>query len=421
MRVAFTTLGCKINQHETETMRQAATDAGSAIVPFEGDADVYVINTCSVTAKSDYQCRQTIRAAIRRGKGARVIVTGCYAETRPEEIKSIPGVDLVLGNREKTGIARYLNVQDPAARLAAPDRPESVKARTRNFLKIQDGCDNHCTYCIVPLARGESRSVPTEEVRRMFDVTVGSGCPEVVLSGIHIGRYGSDLVPGVTLTGLIQNLILWKNQARIRLSSIEPNEITDELIDMLGNGLCRHLHIPLQSGDDTILRSMNRTYTSHFYRALIETVASKVPGVALGADVMVGFPGEGAVAFRNTYDLIADIPLTHLHVFSYSPRPGTPAATMEGQVPDGIKKERSEMLRDLGSKKNLAFRRKFQGTLLQAVLEEGSKPGHCSGLTDNYIRVNVNDGKEADFGREINILIEDVQEKSVTGKTIVNV
>jgi threonylcarbamoyladenosine tRNA methylthiotransferase MtaB len=423
MRVAFTTLGCKINQHETEAMRQAATEAGSAIVPFDGDADVYVINTCSVTAKSDYQCRQTIRAAIRRGQGARVIVTGCYAETRPQEIKSIPGVDLVIGNREKTGIARYLNGQDSAAKPAAPDRKESVKARTRNFLKIQDGCDNHCTYCIVPLARGESRSVPPEEVRSMFDLTVGSGCPEVVLSGIHIGRYGSDLVPGETLTGLIENLILRKKQSRIRLSSIEPNEITDELIDMLGNGLCRHLHIPLQSGDDAILHSMNRTYTSHSYRALINKIASKVPGVALGADVMVGFPGEGSAAFRNTYDLITDIPLTHLHVFSYSPRPGTPAATMEGQVPDGIKKERSELLRDLGSRKNLAFMRKFIGTSLRAVLEEGSlsKPGHCSGLTDNYIRVNVNDVKMADFGREINILIEDIQEKSVTGKIIVTV
>jgi threonylcarbamoyladenosine tRNA methylthiotransferase MtaB len=233
----------------------------------------------------------------------------------------------------------------------------------------------------------------------MFDLTVGSGCPEVVLSGIHIGRYGSDLEPRETLTGLLESLILRKKQARIRLSSIEPNEITDVLIEMLGNGLCRHLHIPLQSGDDTILRSMNRKYTSHSYRALIEKVASKVPGVALGADVMVGFPGEGPVAFRNTYDLIAEIPLTHLHVFSYSPRPGTPAATMEGQIPDGIKKERNELLRDLGSKKT----------------------GYCSGLTDNYIRVNISDVKMADFGREINILIEDIQEKSVTGKIIVTV
>jgi threonylcarbamoyladenosine tRNA methylthiotransferase MtaB len=423
MRVAFTTLGCKINQHETDAMRQAATEAGNVIVPFDGDADVYVINTCSVTAKSDYQCRQTIRAAIRRGQGARVIVTGCYAETRPQEIKSIPGVALVLGNRDKPGIARYLNGQDPAARPAAPDRQESVKARTRGFLKIQDGCDNHCTYCIVPLARGGSRSVPPEEVRRMFDLTVGTGCPEVVLSGIHIGRYGSDLVPGETLTGLIRNLILRKKQARIRLSSIEPNEITDELIDMLGNGLCRYLHIPLQSGDDTILRSMNRTYTSHSYRAVIEKVASTVPGVALGADVMVGFPGEGTKAFRNTFDLIADLPLTHLHVFSYSPRPGTPAATMAGQVPDGVKKERSELLRDLGSRKNLAFRSKFKATILRVVLEEGSlsKPGHCSGLTDNYIRVNVSDGKEADFGREINILITDVQEEGLTGNIVISV
>ncbi|MHB8844635.1 MAG: tRNA (N(6)-L-threonylcarbamoyladenosine(37)-C(2))-methylthiotransferase MtaB [Nitrospirota bacterium] len=417
MRVAFTTLGCKINQHETEIMRREAAAAGNAIVPFDSEADVYVINTCSVTAKSDYQCRQTIRAALRRGQGARVMVTGCYAETRPEEIKSIPGVALVFGNQEKNQFARYLDGQDLSSRPAIRDLRQTAKTRTRGFLKIQDGCDNHCTYCIVPLARGASRSVPAEEVRRTFDLTVGSGCPEVVLSGIHIGRYGLDLAPRETLTGLMQSLVLRKKHARIRLSSIEPNEITDEIIAMLGDGLCRHLHIPLQSGDDLILRSMNRTYTSQFYRQLIEKVALKVPGAALGADVMVGFPGEGERAFRNTYDLVADLPLTHLHVFSYSPRPGTPAAVMEGQVPDGQKKERSELLRDLGNRKNLAFRSRFKGTVMKTVLEEGSltEQGHVSGLTDNYIRVQVKHAIDADFGREINIFITDVQENGVSG------
>ncbi|NTW60507.1 MAG: radical SAM protein [Nitrospirae bacterium] len=258
MRVAFTTLGCKINQYETDAMRQAAADEGNAIVPFYAEADVYVINTCSVTAKSDYQCRQAIRSAIRRGQGARVIVTGCYAETRPEEVRKISGVALVLGNEDKTAITRYLNEQEPVAGPGIPESREVVKTRTRGFLKIQDGCDSHCTYCIVPRARGASRSVPPDEVRRMFDLIVASGCPEVVLSGIHIGRYGSDLVQGENLTGLIANLILRKKQARLRVSSIEPNEVTDELLEMLGNGLCRHLHIPLQSGDDAILASMNR-------------------------------------------------------------------------------------------------------------------------------------------------------------------
>jgi threonylcarbamoyladenosine tRNA methylthiotransferase MtaB len=256
----------------------------------------------------------------------------------------------------------------------------------------------------------------------MFDLIVASGCPEVVLSGIHIGRYGSDLVQGENLTGLIANLISRKKQARLRVSSIEPNEVTDELLEMLGNGLCRHLHIPLQSGDDAILASMNRSYRSHFYRELVEKVALKVPGIALGADVMVGFPGEGDEAFRNTYDLVADLPLTHLHVFSYSPRPGTPAVMMEGQVPDGVKKQRNELLRDLGNRKNLAFRSKFKGSLLRVVLEEGSlsSTGDCSGLSDNYIRVNVRDGKEVDFSREINIFIKDVQEKDTTGSIIVS-
>ena len=198
MRIAFTTLGCKINQYETDAMRKAAAAEGNAIVPFESEADVYVINTCSVTAKSDYQCRQTIRAAIRRKEGARIIVTGCYAETRPQEIRRHSGRSLVLGNGEKANIARYLSASAGIASVArASDHHEAVKGRTRGFLKIQDGCDSRCTYCIVPLARGASRSVPREEIIRMFDQAIDAGCPEVVLSGIHIGRYGQDLVPRV--------------------------------------------------------------------------------------------------------------------------------------------------------------------------------------------------------------------------------
>ena len=417
MRVAFTTLGCKINQYETDVMRQAAAAEGNAIVPFDAEADVYVINTCSVTAKSDYQCRQTIRAAIRRREGARVIVTGCYAATRPQEIRSIPGVSMVLGNGEKASITRYLSgpeipIQEPAAHCR-----EAVMTRTREYLKIQDGCDSRCTYCIVPLARGASRSVPREEVVTMFDRAVNRDCPEVVLSGIHIGRYGHDLLPQESLTGLVRELLARKKQARIRLSSIEPNEITDDLISMLGRGLCRHLHIPLQSGDDAILRSMNRSYGTDLYRKLAETVATNVPDIAIGADVMVGFPGEGEKEFQNTYDLVRDLPLTHLHVFSYSPRPGTPAAAMKGQVPDRTKKERPEALRVLASRKNRDFRERLKGKTLQVVLEEGQRDeiGTSSGLSDNYVRVHVQGGQKADIGREINIRISDINESGLIG------
>jgi threonylcarbamoyladenosine tRNA methylthiotransferase MtaB len=417
MRVAFTTLGCKINQHETDAMRRAAASEGISIVPFDAEADVYVINTCSVTAKSDYQCRQTIRAAIRRREGARVIVTGCYAETRPQEIRNIPGVSMVLGNREKTIITRYLSGSGVHEQALTPVNHETFEVRTREFLKVQDGCDSRCTYCIVPLARGASRSIAREQVLRMFDQAVDKGCPEVVLSGIHIGRYGHDLDPSETLTSLVRDLLARRKQARIRLSSIEPNEITDELVDMLGHGLCRHLHIPLQSGDDAILCSMNRTYNSRSYKTLVETVAAKVPDIAIGADVMAGFPGEGEKEFQNTYDLIKDLPFTHLHVFSYSPRPGTPAAAMKGQVPDRIKKERNEALRALEFKKNLAFREGLIGKMLGTVLEKGQKIGEgmISGLTDNYVRVHVSGVQEADIGREINIRISGVHEAGLMG------
>jgi threonylcarbamoyladenosine tRNA methylthiotransferase MtaB len=417
MRIAFTTLGCKINQYETDAMRKAAAAEGNAIVPFESEADVYVINTCSVTAKSDYHCRQTIRAAIRRKEGARVIVTGCYAETRPQEIRSIPGVSLVLGNDEKANIARYVSDPEHAGVSRASGYNERLRERTRGVLKIQDGCDSRCSYCIVPQARGGSRSVPWEEVVKLFVQAVEAGCPEVVLSGIHIGRYGSDLDPRVSFTGLVADLLAGRKHTRIRLSSIEPNEITDELLDLFGQGMCRHFHIPLQSGDDAILRSMNRDYTAAFYRNLVENIARKVPGVAIGADVMVGFPGEDENAFLNTFNLIEELPLTHLHVFSYSPRPGTTAAIMKGQVSTTIKKQRNEALRDLGLKKNLEFRNRFKGSILNVVLEESSRSdeGEGSGLTDNYIRVTVSGVTRGDFGKEISVLINDIRENDVIG------
>jgi len=419
MRIAFTTLGCKINQYETDAMRNATAAEGNTIVPFESEADVYVINTCSVTAKSDYQCRQTIRAAIRRKEGARIIVTGCYAETRPQEIRSIPGVSLVLGNSEKANIARYMCDPGHTGLDRASGYHDVVRERTRGVLKIQDGCDGICSYCIVPKARGASRSVPQDEVVKLFDQAVDAGCPEVVLSGIHIGRYGCDLEPRVSLTGLVANLLARRKHTRIRLSSIEPNEITNEMIDLFGQGMCRHFHIPLQSGDDTILHSMNRDYSAAFYRNLVETIANKVPGVAIGADVMVGFPGEDEGAFLNTFNLIEELPLSHLHVFSYSPRSGTAAAIMKGQVSNTIKKQRNETLRDLGLKKNHEFRKKFKGSILNVVLEESSRADdEGSGLTDNYIRVTVKGVKRGDFGKEIRVLLTDVRDADVIGTKI---
>lgn len=418
MRIAFTTLGCKINQFDTDVIRQELQSKGNTIVPFDADADVYIINTCSVTAKSDYQCRQAIRSATRRSKGARVVVTGCYAETRPDEIKSIPGVDMVFGNRDKTTIADHIlstAFSAPSKDLSTDaDIPiETARNRTRGLLKIQDGCDNRCSYCVVPFARGSSRSAPPHEVTREFENMVRSGCPEIVLTGIHIGTYGADLAEKIDLTALITTLVSKRRRTRIRLSSIEPREITDEMIRLLGNGLCRHLHIPLQSGDDRILSVMKRDYTSGFYLELTERIADQIPGIALGADVMVGFPGEGEKEFQNTLRLVERVPLTHLHVFSYSPRPGTPAAEMDQQVPESVKKERSETLRELGKKKNLDFRKKNVGASLSVVVEDkvDALSGLLTGLTDNYIRVQISGSKREDIGKEFIVTIKEVKDK----------
>jgi threonylcarbamoyladenosine tRNA methylthiotransferase MtaB len=423
MRIAFTTLGCKINQYETDHLRQDLESKGNLIVPFDADADVYIINTCSVTAKTDYQCRQVIRSATRRNPGAKVVVTGCYASTRPEELQKIPGVTLVVGNKVKIGIPdRIMDFE----KLQETSRTENLSPRisigkasnrTRGFLKIQDGCDNRCSYCIVPIARGSSRSVRPQDVYREFGRLVASGCPEIVLSGIHIGTYGSDLSEPMGLSDLIRSLVSMRGTSRIRLSSIEPNEINQEILNFLEKGLCRHLHIPLQSGDDSILKAMKRHYTSGFYRDLLADIARKVPGIALGADIMVGFPGEGESEFESTFNLIKESPLTHLHVFSYSPRPGTQAADMKEQVPEPVKKARSEKLRVLGVQKNAEFMGKFTGSELRVVVEDkkNTNTGLLTGLSDNYIRVQILGTNESHIGREIKVRVSRVEKEGVFG------
>lgn len=418
MRIAFSTLGCKINQYETDLMQQDLASKGNTIVSFDDEADIYIVNTCSVTAKSDYRSRQVIRSAARRARGRRVVVTGCYASTRPEEIKKLPGVSLVINNLEKSMIHDYLIPEDssPAGAVLSlvTKGPKEAHGRTRGFLKIQDGCDNACSYCIVPLARGRSRSAAPGDVLKEFTRQVQAGCPEIVLTGIHIGRYGADLSPAMNLTELLTTLVPTRDRSRVRLSSIEPKEITEAMIALLGNGLCRHLHVPLQSGDDTILVAMKRDYTSGFYLDLLQRISNYVPGIALGADVMVGFPGEGDVEFQNTLKLIEKSPLTHLHVFSYSPRRGTEAAAMKNQVPEAVKKQRSEALRDIGRRKNLYFREKFLGFELKVIVEDkiDAATGFLTGFTENYIRIAIRGAKAENIGEKIKVRISEVNEES---------
>lgn len=417
MRVAFSTFGCKINQFESEELKKSFLSSGNTVVSFDEPADIYVINTCTVTGKSDYQCRQAIKSAIKRGNGAQVIVTGCYAETNPDAIKKLGGGTKIVGNSEKQLITAYAGV----AESISPSQmlPVVKGTRTRSVIKIQDGCESYCSYCIIPHARGKSRSIPPEEVIERFKALVEIDSPEIVLSGIHIGKYGKDINSTLSLSALVSELICLRGSTRIRLSSIEPREVTPEIINMLGKGLCRHLHIPLQSGDDEILKAMNRDYSVHFYREIIRDVAAQVNDVAIGADVIVGFPGESIEHFQNTVELIEDIPLTHLHVFSYSPRPGTIAFNMKNHVSDKNKKLRNEELRSIGLKKNYEFRKRCLGKILQVIIEPLQRGAEMySGMSDNYVRVSVQGVKEYHIGNKIDVSIVKVSEQATIGRAL---
>jgi threonylcarbamoyladenosine tRNA methylthiotransferase MtaB len=410
VRVAVVTLGCKVNQCESAGIAEAMTARGMTIVPFEDEADCYIVNTCTVTGRTDYQSRQLIRRAIRRNPAAAVFVTGCYAQRAPEEIARIPGVRIIAGNAEKASLPQLLQEltsggeaqvrvgdirnEQTFLRLGATIFPE----HTRAFLKIQDGCDAFCSYCIVPHARGPSRSLPSAEVAARIATLAAGGYREVVLTGIHLGAYGRDLAPPEELTGMIRRIADERQVERLRLSSIEPRETTDELIALLGSSgvVCRHLHIPLQSGDDGILAAMRRDYDATFFRNLLQRILAAVPGIAVGIDVMVGFPGETEEAFANTLRLVEEMPVAYLHVFPYSRRPGTPAASLAGQIPDQEKKERAERLRRIGAAKRHAFAARFIGTPLTVLIEGRKEPGtgFPLGFSDNYLPVAVRGAAE---------------------------
>jgi threonylcarbamoyladenosine tRNA methylthiotransferase MtaB len=430
--VAVATLGCKVNQCESAGIAEALVARGIIIVPFEEAADGYIINTCTVTGRTDYQSRQLIRRAIRKNPAAAVLVTGCYAQRAPEEIAQIPGVRFITGNTEKeripdilceitAGAPRVLvgNIRDAKgiSCLGATLFPE----HTRAFLKIQDGCDAFCSYCIVPHARGASRSLSAPEVAERISSISRAGYREIVLAGIHLGAWGRDLQPRTDLVNLIRRIAEGSGVERLRLSSIEPRELNAELIALIGASgtVCRHLHIPLQSGDDGILAAMRRDYDVVFFRDLVRKLHTTVPGIAVGIDVMAGFPGETEEAFANTLRLVEEMPLAYLHVFPYSRRPGTPAAMMAGQIPEPEKKRRAERLRAVGAEKRKAFAEKFIGTPL-SVLVEGrtdKKTGFPVGFSDNYIPVAVH-GDGATANRIVRVMPEAFREGRLIAEVI---
>lgn len=401
MKVSIVTLGCKVNQAESATLEGLLREGGHEIVDHHDNPDVCVVNTCTVTAKSDYQSRQLIRRAIKRG--ARVIATGCYAQSRPEELSGIEGVALVLGNSEKGRIPEYIQELtvsskagcSPKVLVTAPETPVKSgpysSSRARAFLKIQDGCNLSCSYCAIPAARGRSRSLRPEEIIRSVERFYAEGYREVVLTGVHIGSYGLDLQPRTSLPGLIERIALLYPPMRLRLSSIEPQEFKKEYLSLIKSGaVCPHLHIPLQSGSDRILRVMNRGYKRSFFRALIEEIASVCPDIALGTDVIVGFPGEAEEDFEDTLSLIKELPFTYIHAFPYSKRPNTVAESLPGQISNRAKKERLHKLLEIAKMKKNAYISKQLWKKLDVIVEERVETdGFYRAISDNYIRLLV--------------------------------
>jgi threonylcarbamoyladenosine tRNA methylthiotransferase MtaB len=423
-RVALVTLGCKVNQCESAGMADRLRQMGHTLVGFDAEADVCIVNTCTVTARTDFQSRQLIRRAARRNPGAPVIVTGCYAQVAPDLIKALPNVRLVAGNAEKELIPELLGplnggpaevrVRDiSTVRRFSGLIPERFPGRTRAFLKIQDGCNARCSYCIVPTARGPSRSLEPRDVLEHIAALARAGYREIVLTGVHLGAWGADLAPARGLPSLLRDVETSGTIGRLRLSSIEPLEVNEELIACMREStvLCPHLHIPLQSGDDRVLAAMGRHYGRQFFRDLVNRLAAEIPGLAIGVDVMAGFPGEGDREFENTAELLRDLPVSYLHVFPYSERPGTKAASLPGKIEEGIRAERAAALRALGLAKREAFANRAVGSR-QTVLVEGSrdrKTGRLKGFTGNYIPVLLTGGNKDLMNRLVDVVIESAE------------
>jgi threonylcarbamoyladenosine tRNA methylthiotransferase MtaB len=397
------TLGCKINQYDTHAMASALSRAGHQVVKRPSEADVVVINTCTVTGRTDYKGRQLIRKAVCENPSAVIFATGCYAQVQAERIAEIPGVDYVLGNLEKTSLPSWVSSgkkqsspkihigRISEARTLGPDSLDVHSGTTRAFLKIQDGCNHACSYCIIPRARGRSRSLPRAHVREKIDLLVAKGFQEVVLCGIHLGLYGQDLEPADGLLDLLFALERETEIPRIRISSIEPNELTDELLILFADSrrLCPHFHLPLQSGDSEILKAMNRPYGPDDFASLLGRIHEGMPDAAIGVDVIAGFPGEGEAAYRNTLDLLEGLPVTYFHVFPFSPRPGTAAARFPDPVPPEVIRQRAKALRKMGTQKRIGFYRRFLHSEREVLVEtkRDGKTGMLKGVSRNYIPV----------------------------------
>lgn len=429
-RVAFHTLGCKLNFAETSTIGRQFIENGFAVSPFSEKADVYVINTCSVSQRADRECKKIIRSAVRKSPEAFIIVTGCYAQLRPEEVASIAGVDLVLGTQEKFNLFDHCNsfIKNNSPQVFVSEIKNAndfgiaysgeVDERTRAFLKVQDGCDFQCSYCTIPLARGSSRSQSIETSVSQARWLADKGYKEIVLSGVNVGDFGKATENNLLI--LLKALVAVDGIERIRVSSIEPNLLTDELVNFIleSDKLCNHFHIPLQSGSNEILRAMRRRHTREDFQKLITYIKSKDNSAGIGSDVIVGFPGETDKLFDETYFFLLGLPLSYLHVFTYSERPDTPAASYSNSIQPKARFYRSEKLRILSTKKRFEFNTQFVGQKLNVLYETNIKNGFVSGFSTNYIRVKTKATEDL-FNRVVPTLINNVKKDYCEGDVIV--
>jgi len=429
--VALSTLGCRLNQVESQEMGGLLERRGFRVVDADGPAQVYVVNTCTVTGRADFSDRQLIRRIGREHPGAFLVVTGCYAQTDPEAVAALPGVDLVVGNQEKYRLPELLDslvkrarpavaVADIRAVRGVPVAPVArTIGRSRAFVKVQDGCQHRCAFCIVPAARGGSRSREPEVILERVRALAEAGHPDVTLTGVDIGHYGWDLHPRTTLAALVRSLGEVSGLRWLRLSSVLPSYFTPELIDAVTTMpvVAPHLHLPLQSGSDRVLRLMRRPYHTRMYRDLVDRLASAVPGLGLGADVIVGHPGETDADFEATAALVDALPFSYLHVFAYSDRRGTEAARRPDHVSPALIRERSRRLRRLGAEKSLAFRRSMIGARREALVLDSRdrRSGLLSGLTANYVEV-LFDGPDTLGRRLVPLEIHEVRGPSTYGR-----
>lgn len=426
LKVALYTLGCKVNQYETEALAQLFREQGYDIVDFSEKADVYVINTCTVTHLSDRKSRQMIRRAKKTNPEAKIAVMGCYAQMAPEEVKKIPGVNIITGVQNRRGIMEMLQEIGEEQQVkvngmeeaAFEEIPLGEVRRTRAFIKIEDGCEHYCSYCLIPYARGPVRSRKlkdiVDEVQRLVDL----GTREIVLTGVNLGAYGKDLKGSVTLAEVICGLNQLPTLGRIRLSSLEPTDFTMELIEAIveSEKVCPHLHIPLQSGDDEILKRMNRRYNTDEYRKLVNFLRYVLPNLALTTDIMVGFPGEQEENFDRSYRFVEEMSFSRLHVFKYSPRSGTAAAKFKDQVSPQEKEHRSKKLIQLGERMAEDYAGQFVGREVEVLFEEEISGGYLEGLSEHYLRVRAKADPE-NKGKVVLVRVEEKDRESLIATT----